>query len=490
MVNSAPFREHVVYPRLLDERGLDVEKILYIEDDIILRLKKNSVLAERFIFSESVNGTREDTTMDGKKLEANMYHDRIRMASVKVEVKNGIAEVIGILSDTLRIAPLRISARSEDGLIAHKIYQVDHRADDSNTFKADLKRNDSESVFKAELRIVVDSDHSSHFKDKEEIILYLATCMQLVNIRYEETKEPMVQFLLIKVEIDDNSVPYTISGKDVYCPSCPSKLYAEADRTLESAKWIFGHSKEQDITVLVTSLDLVDNFHGQILNSVMGLAETGGLCSESERVAVVEDVPHTYSMTRIITHELAHTLGATHDGDETELGPDGTPLNNCSKSDGYIMAPYTIGSNRGQFSNCSLQQIREFVNKLGEDCKNVNSVNKRYDANTTVLPGINMNSTNYCGLKHPNFCNITVKEDLMKQCILECCPGGRVKCYYDEALRENTCTGARDINMSPNYCPFKCCARESFKCFTEIALDGMSCGEEMMCFRGKVYSAL
>ncbi|CAN8026067.1 unnamed protein product, partial [Ixodes persulcatus] len=80
-----------------------------------------------------------------------------------------------------------------------------------------------------------------------------------------------------------------------------------------------------------------------------------------ERVAVVEDVPHTYSMTRIIAHELAHTLGATHDGDETELGPDGTPLNNCSKSDGYIMAPYTIGSNRGHFSNCSLQQIREFV---------------------------------------------------------------------------------------------------------------------------------
>ncbi|CAN7993411.1 unnamed protein product, partial [Ixodes pacificus] len=80
-----------------------------------------------------------------------------------------------------------------------------------------------------------------------------------------------------------------------------------------------------------------------------------------ERVAVVEDVPHTYSMTQLITHELAHTLGATHDGDETELGPDGNPVNDCSENDGYVMAHYTLGSNRGHFSICSIRQIQEFV---------------------------------------------------------------------------------------------------------------------------------
>ncbi|EEC10015.1 hypothetical protein IscW_ISCW007798, partial [Ixodes scapularis] len=80
-----------------------------------------------------------------------------------------------------------------------------------------------------------------------------------------------------------------------------------------------------------------------------------------ERVAIVEDQPHTYSFTRLIAHELAHTLGATHDGDETELGPDGNPVNNCSRNDGYLMAPYTLGSNRGHFSSCSIRQIREFV---------------------------------------------------------------------------------------------------------------------------------
>uniref|UniRef100_A0A0K8RCX5 Putative metalloprotease n=1 Tax=Ixodes ricinus TaxID=34613 RepID=A0A0K8RCX5_IXORI len=365
MVNLAPSHEYVVYPRLLDERGLDVEKILYIQDDIILRLKKNSVLAERFIFSETVNGTREDTIMDGKKLEANMYHDRIRMASVNVEVKNGMVEVKGILSNRLRIAPLHIRARSEDGRIPHKIYQVDHRADDSNTFKADLTKNSSQSVFTAELRIVVDSYHRSHFINKEEIIVYFATCMQTVNIRYEDTKEPMVQFLLTKVEIDGASDSHTIYGKDVDCPSCPNKIYAEAGPTLEGTKHIYGHSKEQDITVLVTSLDLVDRIQGQILNYGYGNGGTWGPSAVRKiRVAVVEDVPYTYSMTQLMTHELAHTLGATHDGDYTELGPDGSPLNNCSKNDGYIMAPYTLGSNRGHFSNCSIRQIREFVNHV------------------------------------------------------------------------------------------------------------------------------
>ncbi|XP_029840892.2 venom metalloproteinase antarease-like TtrivMP_A [Ixodes scapularis] len=484
MVSSAPPHEYVVYPRLLDERGLDVEKVLYIQDDVIIRLKKNSVLAERFIFSETVNGTRVDTIMDGKKLEANMYHDRVRMASVNVEVKNGIVKVRGILSNTLRIRPLHIEARSEEGRIPHKIYQVDHRADDSNTFKADLNKNSSQSVFAAELRIVVDSNHRSHFRNKEEIIEYLATCMQMVNIRYEDTKEPMVQFLLTKVEVDDASVPYIFYGKDVDCPTCPSKFYAKADPTLEGTKHIYGHSKEQDITVLVTSLDLADEIYGQISNKVMGMAVLGGLCSKKGRVAVVEDVPHTYSMTQLIAHELAHTLGATHDGGYTNLGPDGNPLNNCSKHDGYIMAPYTLGGNRGHFSNCSIRQIREFVNNLDEDCKKVNSKNKPYDAHTKVLPGTNMSSIDYCKLKHPNFCNITAKEDQMNKCIIECCPGGRVRCSYYRKLPENLCKIGWDMNKDQG-CPFKCCYREKFKCFTETAIDGMSCGNEMMCFRGK-----
>ncbi|XP_040065710.1 venom metalloproteinase antarease-like TtrivMP_A [Ixodes scapularis] len=479
VVHSAPSTEYVVYPRLLDERGLDVERILYIQDDIVLRLQKNTVLGERFTFSETVNGTREDTIMDGRKLEANMFHDRIRMASVKVEDKNGAVEVRGILSNRLRITPLHISARSNDGLIPHKIYQVDQRAEDANSFKADLMKKDSESVFEAELNIVVDSYYWSHFKGKSELIEYLAICMQLVNIRYEDTKDPMVQFLLTAVEQDAASVFYTIDGKDVDCSSCPSKLYVDADGTLQQAKSIYGHNKEHDITVLVTSLDIVEKNGGSILNTILGYAERRGLCSEGSRVALVEDAPHSYSLTRIITHELGHTLGATHDGVEH---------NDCSLHDGYIMAPFTHGSNNGHFSDCSIKEIQEFVKTIKEDCREVKSRNTLNKNGTPVLPGVVMNLTRYCELKHPSFCDITVNQDKIKECRFQCCFGGRVKCMKNKPADPTSCNNQWDINMDP-LCSVKCCSLfasdATHKCFEEIAVDGTPCDDKKMCFRNK-----
>uniref|UniRef100_A0A0K8R650 Putative metalloprotease n=1 Tax=Ixodes ricinus TaxID=34613 RepID=A0A0K8R650_IXORI len=60
IADSAPSPSNVVYPRLLESRGLDVEKILYIQDDIVLRLQKTSILSEGVVFSENIDGTRVD----------------------------------------------------------------------------------------------------------------------------------------------------------------------------------------------------------------------------------------------------------------------------------------------------------------------------------------------------------------------------------------------------------------------------------------------
>uniref|UniRef100_A0A0K8RLH8 Putative metalloprotease n=1 Tax=Ixodes ricinus TaxID=34613 RepID=A0A0K8RLH8_IXORI len=174
---------NVVYPRLLQSRGLDAEKILYIQDDIVLRLQKTSVLSEGFVFSENIDGTRVDKIMNGKKLEENMYYDRNRMASVNIENKNGGVEVKGILSDTLRITPLDLSARSNGSPIPHKIYKVDQRR---------VIRPSNESVvpekiyngttFYAELKIVVDVNHRRAFDTDENLVHYLALCIKLVLV--------------------------------------------------------------------------------------------------------------------------------------------------------------------------------------------------------------------------------------------------------------------------------------------------------------------
>lgn len=245
----------------------------------------------------------------------------------------------------------------------------------------------------------------------------------------------------------------------------------------------YGRS-EKDVVVLVTSMDMADKDFGGVDNRVMGVAQPNGLCSVRERVAIVEDQPHTYSFIQLITHELAHMLGASHDGETPDTTIPGMPKDECDKTLGYIMAPRAHGSNSGHFSNCSIMQIKAFVRTLNEDCKNVQSTPKPTMLDTAVLPGTNLDLTSYCEHKHPSFCNITARKDNIKQCQFECCPGGRVKCFYREPGEEQSCSEARDINVGIN-CKFNCCLAENFKCFEETAVDGMSCGDGMMCFRNK-----
>ncbi|KAM7307237.1 venom metalloproteinase antarease-like TtrivMP_A [Ixodes scapularis] len=230
---------------------------------------------------------------------------------------------------------------------------------------------------------------------------------------------------------------------------------------------------------LVKFFNCVWYLYGALLQQ--GYAERRGLCSEGSRVALVEDAPHSYSLTRIIAHELGHTLGATHDGVESER-------NHCSRDDGYIMAPFTHGSNNGHFSDCSIKEIQEFVKTIKEDCREVKSRNTLNKNGTPVLPGVVMNLTRYCELKHPSFCDITVNQDKIKECQFQCCFGGRVKCMKNKPADPTSCNNQWDINMDP-LCSFKCCSLfasdATHKCFEEIAVDGTPCDDKKMCFRNK-----
>uniref|UniRef100_V5HAB7 Putative tick metalloprotease n=1 Tax=Ixodes ricinus TaxID=34613 RepID=V5HAB7_IXORI len=441
---------NIVYPRLLEARGRDAEKILYIQDDVVLRLQKTSVLSENFVFSENFDGRRVDKIMNGKKLEANMYHDRNRMASVNIDEKNGVVKVKGILSDILRIAPLNISARLDDGPIPHEIIKVEQRARPIGkpTVHPKIKANDE--TFYAELKIVVDDNHRGVFTKDEDLVQYLALCIKLVNIRYEETSNPKVQFLLTTVEVAETEFREELFvANDVDCPGRSYKQYMDPIKMIQKAVNLYGNCSE-DITVVITSVDLADNFNGNAYNHVMGQAKLGGLCSVGRRVAIVEDVPPTYSLIQIIAHELAHTLGVSHDG-EKPLQSIAKKLNSsCSGFSGHLMAPSAHGKNNGHFSNCSIEQMRAFVSTLNESCLKV-KLQTYHEATTHELPGKNLNRTYYCQKKHPNYPRIISDNDG----------------YY-----------------MPR-CKVMCCADGIYPCFEEPAVDGMSCGDghEKICFR-------
>uniref|UniRef100_A0A0K8RD52 Putative metalloprotease n=1 Tax=Ixodes ricinus TaxID=34613 RepID=A0A0K8RD52_IXORI len=388
--------------------------------------------------------------MNGKELEANMYHDRSRMASVNIEEENGRYKVKGILSDNLRIEPLDINARSAAGPIPHKIIKIEQRARHIGNSTVDSKIKKNTNNFYAELKIVVDDYHRNVFKTTDDLVQYFALCITLVNIRFEDTSNPLVQFLLTTLEVAENKFEnQSFWAWDVDCPFRNHKLYMDPVKMIEKAVELYGNNTE-DITVVVTTLDLADNFDGTAYNHVMGQAKFEGLCSAEKRVAIVEDVPPTYSFIQIIAHELAHTLGATHDGDNSSKKIAEENKTQCYGESGCLMAPSAHGKNSGYFSNCSIEQISRFVRKLNSSCREV-KLERYHSAKRTKLPGANMNLTEYCKTKHTNYPRISAIQE---------------KQYMP-------------------LCKVLCCADGEWPCFDEPAVDGMSCGNGKICFRNK-----
>uniref|UniRef100_A0A0K8RBV9 Putative metalloprotease n=1 Tax=Ixodes ricinus TaxID=34613 RepID=A0A0K8RBV9_IXORI len=469
VVYAETFREfEVAYPKLLESRGLTSEKVLRIKDGFTLHLEKASVLSENFILSDSSSGKPVVTPMNGKALEQNLYHDKKNMAVVQVTEKNGTVEVRGILGERLRIIPLPLVARPGNGPIAHKLFEVESSAlhgDDyivsSNSIPEaraphypprSTKNRTIPDPFLVELQIVADGYHSNRFKNFEEEILYMATIVALVNLRYESSKTPRVIFILTEVTIGSwRSFLRTISGTDPDDPGNPNQLYTSAKETLPQFAKRYTHAAA-DIVILVTGLQLADLINGKITTTVKGRAYLEGLCNPKHRFGLIEDVPHTYSGVSTAAHELGHLMGMPHDGDIPSRNVSGVKWLRCSPQSGYLMAPYLGGDNEGFFTQCSLQHMKVFLTTVSEDCFKFKS--KTVVESPKKLPGGQMNMTDICKKRYPHL------------------------------------TGMKGLHRNgyKEKCKFLCCpkyGKENVKCFVETLVDGMPCGNNKICKRGR-----
>ncbi|XP_075529964.1 venom metalloproteinase antarease TserMP_A-like [Dermacentor variabilis] len=124
----------IVYPELFRSREADGGCLLKITDDILLKLKKSSVLEREFLVRTYSDGIPVHTYMSGPYLEDDLYHDEASMASVTVSYDSGL-RVEGIVTPRMRIAPLSTQERSADGRVAHELIEIqDELTSDSGDY--------------------------------------------------------------------------------------------------------------------------------------------------------------------------------------------------------------------------------------------------------------------------------------------------------------------------------------------------------------------
>ncbi|XP_040076232.2 snake venom metalloproteinase ACLF-like [Ixodes scapularis] len=445
-LRAGPSKEYIVYPRLLQARGMNGMKLLQVDEKITLHLKKSSVVAENLTVS-TLNGDEQlNTLVDGREVEKDIYHDQSQMAVVSVTEKDGTVEVRGSLGHTLRIAPLPLMGRSEDGHMAHKVFKIE----EPEEFKTDyiipsersipLRRQhirpkvNIPEVFFAEVSFVFEENHSKHFPDEPSLLRYASLALQMINLRYADFPNPRVQFILVGVTTIKGMNPVTkvVEDRDVLRPNTHRKKYMLSGETLDSlADAVYTNVLKvvADVTVLVTALDLADYKSGQLSNSVLGVAFLGGMCSVRKRAAQTEDTPGTYSMVPILVHELGHSLGMVHDGDKAVYSTGAYKNYVCSARDGYTMAPTANGARNGEWSTCSVQHLRGFLETLEQDCFEMLSA-KEYTIHMAQLPGAGITKQQLCEKTYSAFKGVTVHPDSRNsaECKIWCCPADYHEC--------------------------------------------------------------
>ncbi|XP_070382577.1 venom metalloproteinase antarease TserMP_A-like isoform X2 [Dermacentor albipictus] len=407
-----------VYPTILQERTNGKSLVLRLNSNLTLNLEKSSVLADNLLLVTSSHEGQLLDTVDTSAIQEVLYQDVHHQSSLVLRQREGVVEVEGIINHELRIKPLPQDERSLHDKILHKIYKVqeihgtyiDNEPTLSQVYQGSYglnqrnrrggrnpkdhhspkdkeeERSTYPEKFTVELHVVSDSVHQEVFKNNEELIAYLA----------------------VMTNADD---PFVIHKQG----------YLFAAGTLDALKAYYREGKipgKPDTIYLATGQDLARVKDGKMDPTVTGLAALGAVCSQFA-AGEGEDTARTYSGTHTMAHELAHVIGAPHDGDWSN-DPE------CSWSQGYLMSYVDGGVKKYRLSRCSEDKIRAHVKNLRPECIEVKA-HQNYQENYRKFPGQTMREEFYCRtiLKHikgrRNKVVVKKNPQLIKMCKMDCC---------------------------------------------------------------------
>ncbi|XP_075532283.1 venom metalloproteinase antarease TserMP_A-like [Dermacentor variabilis] len=456
----------LVYPRLLEERSSDGRMVVQVHDDLTLNLRKSSVAAGEIRVLTEEDGRRVTRFYNGEDIEKHLYEDEEKIASVMLTTTENGVRMEGLVGPRHRIQPTQISERSEDGVVPHEIHEIEQKEmlDKTLTYKRKDVPSERASIYggnvpdsiTVEVFIVSDKRHHSHFRDTQYQLRYLCIMINAANLRYKAMSNPKVKLLLTGLERSQKE-DYIVSPKDGY-------LFDDLTITMFRLHAL-KHKKEYgnpDCVFLMTGLDVFTFYKGEMTAAGLGIGFVSGVCT-NHFVALGEDNPGLFSGTHTFAHEIAHLLGAKHDGDGPDADIPGHPgAEACPWNDGYMMSYVNKGPEFHRFSLCSLNQMRHVIRRVGPACWKVSSAGSVVKS---VYPGMAVTFEKFCKALQTDKENSTYEYVTVQQ------SSCKVVCHFSKIISY----------LFAGRIPERYSLSFTIK---EDALDFMECGSNRVCIQG------
>uniref|UniRef100_A0A224YPX2 Reprolysin n=1 Tax=Rhipicephalus zambeziensis TaxID=60191 RepID=A0A224YPX2_9ACAR len=342
-----------------------------------------------------------------------------QFAAVMLYEEDGALNVEGVVGPNLKIRPIESSERSEDGrqahlveniedndslevhgkLIAHKTDIAERSASQRTDF--DSTKYNVQEIF-PELLLICDSRLQVQFTRRMNLTAYMIITMEVVNMRYSALSNPRVRILLRGMELSkwpQEHEYYVYSGGNTI----------DAYKSLQNlVKFVSKYSdkyKSFDMVYFATGFDMVSIYDdGTRMQALQGYAFVASACT-GHRQQLGEDQAYTFQGIRIMTHEVAHTLGCSHDGTTAPgVVKAFTPNSvHCPWGHGYIMSYLQDDIRSMQFSSCCKYDIQRLSWSFEAGCLHTNN-SETYPLDWITryqLPGEFLSLNRQCHLRYP-----------------------------------------------------------------------------------------